>query len=469
LIVSIVVFASPVLAQTSWWRTYGGTSGDEGWSVQQTADGGYIIAGLTQSFGAGSYDVYLIKTNASGDTLWTRTYGGTNEDFGLSVQQTSDSGYIIAGYTRSFGAGLDDVYLIKTNASGDNLWTRTYGGINDDEGWSVQQTSDSGYIVAGWTMSFGAGEADVYLIKSNASGDTQWTRTYGGFSDDEGYSVQQTSDDGYVIAGETYSFGAGYRDVYLIKTSASGDTLWTRTYGGTNGDGGYSVQQTADGGYIVAGYTESFGAGNEDVYLVRTNASGDTLWTRTYGGTDIDYGNSVQQTSDGGYIIAGETWSFGAGTPDSANVYLIRTNASGDTLWTRTCGGTGSDWGYSVQQTSDSGYIIAGSTTSFGAGGSDVYLIKTDANGNVAVEEPSTLQLANSRTAFRVQPNPFSTSAAVPGHDTERFILSDVSGREVGVCNGNRIGEGLPPGVYFLSPVKPAIPYTRPLRIVKGG
>ena len=469
MIVSIVVFASPVLAQTSWWRTYGGTSGDEGWSVQQTADGGYIIAGLTQSFGAGSYDVYLIKTNASGDTLWTRTYGGTNEDFGLSVQQTSDSGYIIAGYTKSFGAGLDDVYLIKTNASGDNLWTRTYGGINDDEGWSVQQTSDSGYIVAGWTMSFGAGEADVYLIKANASGDTQWTRTYGGFSDDEGYSVQQTSDGGYVIAGETYSFGAGYRDVYLIKTSASGDTLWTRTYGGTNGDGGYSVQQTADGGYIVAGYTESFGAGNEDVYLVRTNASGDTLWTRTYGGTDIDYGNSVQQTSDGGYIIAGETWSFGAGTPDSANVYLIRTNASGDTLWTRTCGGTGSDWGYSVQQTSDSGYIIAGSTTSFGAGGSDVYLIKTDANGNVAVEEPSTLQLANSRTAFRVQPNPFSTSAAVPGHDTERFILSDVSGREVGVCNGNRIGEGLPPGVYFLSPVKPAIPYTRPLRIVKGG
>jgi len=281
-----------------------------------------------------------------------------------------------------------------------------------------------------------------------------------------GYSVQQTADSGYIIAGATASFGAGHNDVYLIRTNAQGDTLWTRTYGGLGVDYGYCVRQTSDGGYIIAGITNSFGAGILEAYLIKTNALGETLWTRTYGGADEDWANSVQQTADGGYIIGGRTLSFGAGSYD---VYLIKTDAAGDTLWTRTFGGTSADEGRSVRQTADGGYVIAGITSSFGAGYSDVYLIKTDANGNVAIEEPSTPQLANSRTAFRVQPNPFCAFAVAAGHETERFILSDISGRKVGICNGNRIGEGLPPGVYFLSPVNPATPRTRLLRIVKGG
>ena len=458
-------FASFGQAQQAWTRTCGGTGSDGANSVQQTSDGGYIIAGYTGSFGAGDTDVYLVKTNASGDTLWTRTYGGTSFDEGWSVQQTSDGGYVIAGTTYSFGAGDCDVYLIKTDASGDTLWTRTYGGTNEDKGRSVRQTSDGGYIIAGYTCSFGAADYDVYLIKTNASGDTLWTKTYGRTNDDEGWSVQQTSDGGYIITGTTASVGTGGWDVYLLKTNASGDTLWTRTYGGMSYDYGSSVQQTSDGGYIVAGWTESFGAGGNDVYLVKTNASGDTIWTRTCGGIHSDEGNSVLQTSDGSDIIVGETWSFGAGGED---VYLIETDASGDTLWTRTCGGTSGDWANSVQQTSDGGYIIAGVTASFGAGGEDVYLIKTDANGS-AVEEPSTPRVTNSRTGFRVEPNPFGAFAVVPGHETERFTLSDISGRQVGISSGSRIGEGLAPGVYFVSPVAaPAMTHFRPLRVVKG-
>jgi len=444
-----------VFSQQRWERNYGGTAYDWGYSVRQTQDGGYIVAGVTFSFG-NSNQVYLVKTNASGDTLWTKTYGGTSEDYGQSVQQTSDGGYVIAGYTNSFGAGSFDVYLIKTNASGDTLWTKTYGGAYGDVGWSVQQTTDGGYVIAGFKGT--NPNYDVYLIKTNASGDTLWTRNYGGPGCEDGYSVQQTTDGGYIVVGQTPSFGAGSFDVYLIKTNASGDTLWTRTYGGTNGDGGQSVQQTSDGGYIIVGYTWSFGAGGDDFYLIKTNASGDTLWTRTYGGLNDDWANSVQQTSDGGYIIAGWTSSFGAGHED---VWLIKANASGDTLWTRTYGGTSTDMSFSVRQTSDGGYIIAGRTGSFGTG-EQVYLVKTDANGNVGVE---VSPINESRvTSYGVFPNPFTTFATIPGHSSERFSLYDISGRQVGTYRGDRVGEGLAPGVYFLRSEGKA---AKPFRIVK--
>jgi len=308
-----------------------------------------------------------------GDTLWTRTCGGSQWEEGHSVQQTSDGGYIIAGFTGSFGAGGWDVYLVKTDPSGNTLWTRAYGGIYDDQGWSVEQTTEGGYIIAGWTRSFGAGSRDVYLVKADSSGDTVWTSTYGGSEHDYGYSVQQTLDGGYIIAGASSSFGAGSSDVYLLKTDSLGDTLWTRTYGGRGDDGGWSVQQSSDGGYVIAGYTKSFGAGGYDVYLLRTDSSGDTLWTRTYGGSRYDWGRAVQQTSDQGYVIGGYSRSFGAG---GYNVYLLRTDSSGDTLWTRTYGGTDYDHGHSVQQTSDGNYIVAGATHSFGAGEADMYLVR---------------------------------------------------------------------------------------------
>ena len=290
-VILLLSIARLTLAQppdTLWTRTYGGSSDEEAYSVQQTTDGGYIMAGYTYSFGAGGEDLYLAKTNSQGDTLWTRTYGGSGDDEAVSVQQTADGGYIMAGYTYSFGAGNQDFYLVKTNSLGDSLWTYTYGGSGDDYARSVQQTTDGGYIVAGETNSFGTGEGDFYLVKTNSLGDSLWTHTYGGSGDDYARSVQQTTDGGYIVAGCTMSFGAGYADFYLIKTNSQGDTLWTRTYGGANYDHAYSVQQTSDGGYVVAGYTTSFGAGNYDFYLVKTNSQGDTLWTRTYGGSNWD-------------------------------------------------------------------------------------------------------------------------------------------------------------------------------------
>jgi hypothetical protein len=296
----------------------------------------------------------------------------------------------------------------------------------------AQQTTDGGYIAAGCTDTYGAGDYDVYLVKTDANGLTLWSRTYGGPAGDLGLWIQQTADSGYIIAGVTESFGAGGVDVYLIKINSVGDTMWTRTYGGPRDDVGLAVQQTADDGYIVAGRTSSYGAESSDVYIVRTDANGDTLWTRTYGGTGYDIAASVQQAPDGGYIVAGSTQSFGAGNGD---VWLIKTDASGDTMWNRTFGGTGNDAGKSVQLTADRGYIVAGATWSFGSGLSDVYLIKTDSLGRVGVEEPETPASRASALSLTCEPNPCRGRTAISfqltANSSAQLSLFDASGRLV--------------------------------------
>jgi hypothetical protein len=364
----------------SWEKTFGGTEEDEGNSVQQTTDGGYIITGATESFGNGDVDVYLIKTDGNGDLLWTKTFGGAEEDEGYSVQQTTDGGYIIAGCTRSFGNGYQSVYLIKTDDNGVEQWNQTFGGTDEQWGNSVQQTTDGGYIIIGGTESFGAGERDVYLIKTDGNGDSLWTKTFGGTEEDEGHSVQQTTDGGYIICGDIQSFGNGNEDCYLIKTNDNGIEQWNQTFGGIVHDGGVAVQQTTDGGYVIAGYTYSFGNGDDDVYLIKTDDNGIEQWNQTFGGSDEDGAYFVQQTTDGGYVIAGYTYSFGNGDED---VYLIKTDGNGVEQWTKTFGGSDADGGNTVQQTTDGGYVITGWTESFGNGDEDVYLIKTDGNGNV--------------------------------------------------------------------------------------
>ena len=449
-------------AQTVFHKTYeGGGSNDYGRSVQQTSDGGYIITGLATPVPA----LYLVKTNSLGDTLWTRKYGGAALAIGYSVQQCSDDGYIIAGSTSSdycddcSPTPPFDVYLIRTNAQGDSLWTRTYGGAGPEAGYSVQQCFDGGYIIGGTTWSFGAGNDDVYLIKTDSLGDTLWTHTYGGAGSEDGYSVRQTSDSGYIITGSTSSFGAGSWDVYLIKTNSLGDTLWTRSYGGTSSDYGRSVQLTSDGGYIVAGGESSFGAGPTDVYLIKTSSLGDTLWTRTFGGVGNEDGYSVQQSSDGGYIVAGGESSFGAGGMD---LYLIKTNSLGDTLWTRTYGTAAFDDGYSVQQTSDGGYIVAGENSG------DVYLVKTDANGIVTGVTDNSLREVPSEFLLKQNyPNPFNPSTTInyelPSESQVSLKVYNLFGQEVATLVDGKQEAGyktvewspstssgqVPSGVYF--------------------
>ena len=411
-----------------WTRTFGGSGFDEGKSVQQSPDGGYIITGFKESVPTGYFDVYLLKTDANGDTLWTRTFGGSDDDAGSSVDTTTDGGYIITGYTDSYGAGFGDVWLIKTDVNGDTLWTKTYGGTSLDWGFSVQPTTDGGYIIGGVTQSFGAGYFDAWLIKTDVDGDSLWTKTFGGSDLDVGTSVRQTLDGGYVITGYTRPSVAGFSDLWIINTDINGDTLWTKTYGGSYDDQGNSIQQTTEGGYIIAGFTESFGSGNGDVWLIKTDSNGDTLWTKVFVGSDYyddAWRNSAVQTSDGGYIITGHQGYH--------DVLLIKTDGSGDTLWTKTFGGNGNDWGASVQQTTDGGYIIAGGTFSFGAGYSDAYLIKiapdvTSING-------ISQTIINDYHLQQNYPNPFNPTTTIsyrlPARSRVELAIYNLLGQQI--------------------------------------
>jgi len=361
-----------VWTSADWNRTYGWANNDVANSLVQTSDGGYALAGYTTSSGAGGSDFWLVKTDSSGNMEWNRTYGRAGSEIAYSVAQTSDGGYALAGYTNSFGTGYD-FWLVKTDSVGNEQWNKTYGGSGTDQAYSMVRTSDGGYALAGHTQSYGAGGSDFWLVKTDPAGTLEWSRPYGGGSTDIAHSVARTGDGGYAVAGRTQSYGAGATDFWLIKTDSLGNVQWNKTYGGVSGDGARSVIQSVDGGYALAGETASFGSGSNDFWLVKTNSTGDMKWNRTYGGGVNDFSQSMAQTSDRGYVLAGFTNSFGAGGSD---FWLVKTDSLGKEQWNKTFGGVLSDVAYSVAHTSDGGYALAGYTNSFAVGGSDFWLVK---------------------------------------------------------------------------------------------
>ena len=360
----------------SWEKTYNISDYDYGSSIQQTSDGGYILTGHISIL---EQDIILIKLNSLGDTLWTNSLIETHDQVGRCVKQTSDNGYILCG-TREIG-GNGNIWVIKTDSIGNMYWNVTFGDtLSYSEGYSVQQTSDGGYIITGGTnVDQFLGNSNIQLIKIDGFGVEQWNQTYGGTGEDCGYSVQQTTDGGYITTGVIDLWGNNQGEIYLVKTDVNGVELWNNTFGGTSEDIGRSVQQTIDGGYIISGYTWGGINGQSDIYTIKTDSNGIELWSHHLGGIDQDYSRSIQQTTDGGYIICGETSSYGNGDVD---VYLIKTDDFGVEQWSQTFGGTDYDYGCSVQQTTDGGYIITGGTRSFGNWG-NIYVIKTDGNGNV--------------------------------------------------------------------------------------
>ena len=367
LLVFLLYIGLNCLGQITFQKTFG-ISGinDFGNSVQQTSDSGFIMTGYNDNV-TGNYDLYLIKTDAYGNAVWSKTYGGTGVDIGWSVCQTFDGGYAVTGRSDTSFSPFT-LFLIKTDSIGDTIWVKRFVSGFGSIGYSVQQTSDSGYIICGIT-SVGANNLDVYLIKTDSIGNLLWSKTFGDADTDEGWAVKQTSDGGYIITGERWSLGAS---ICLIKTDHNGDSLWTRVYNGSNGYG-KSVFQTSDGGYIIGGSLSA--AGN--VCIIKTDSVGNLVFEKNFQCTSaFTYGYSGAQTSDGGYAMAGYV-----STSNGNDVFINKIDSLGNLIWAKTFGGTGNDYGNSIQQTFDGGYVIAGMS------GGDIYLIKTDANGNSGCNE----------------------------------------------------------------------------------
>ena len=320
---NITYGSSPLI---SFRKDFGGIGNDIGYSVKQTADGGLIIVGSTDSWGNGETDIWLIKTNNEGIEEWDKTFGGGEGDWGTSVQQTADNGFIILGHTLSFGNGYYDIFMIKTDSEGNEIWVKTFGGNEEDFGYSVIQTSDGGYILVGFTVSFGSGNKDVWIIKTDSQGNEEWNKTYGGSEREIGFAVEQTSDDGFIITGLTETNTFGLYDILLIKTDINGENIWEKNIGNGNYEVGSSVKQTQDGGFIITGYTISYGNGAKDIWLVKTDPVGEIEWDRTFGGIHNDGGHDVFQTNSGGFIVLGYTESSGNGQKDFK---LIKTTPLG--------------------------------------------------------------------------------------------------------------------------------------------
>jgi hypothetical protein len=347
-----------------WSRTLGGPAWDYATAIQETQDGGYVLAGSTSSFGAGDQDILLVRMDAQGIVLWSATFGGPADERaeGLSIGPAGD--ILVFGTTHSYGAGSGDLYLVKADANGVEIWSRTYGGTEDEMAGSFERTRDGGFILVGTTRSFGSGKRDVYVVRTNSLGDRIWDKRHGSEDHDVAYGVKETTDGGCVIVGATQGTDSGTWDVYLIRLDAQGEALWHRTWGDGGYEVGYSVMEAADLGFFVSGYKDPFGSDKWDVYLIRTDEEGEILWSATYGGEGNDRADALQQAADGSLVIAGSTDGSGSGGWD---MYLVRTDAEGNELWGRTYGGGDTDGAECVIQTRDGGLLMAGGTYSFGA------------------------------------------------------------------------------------------------------
>jgi hypothetical protein len=501
-----LLFCGRCVGQITFQKTYASNLEDKIVSILETYDGGYLASGITYFPTIDSEFVFLFKTDITGDTLWTRTYSILdNVYYGRSIQ-TMDGGFAVIGTVDNHQNFDQDLFFLKTDISGIPIWAKTYGGINGgfnthDQAISVEQTSDGGYIIGAVSNSLASGD-DIYLIRIDANGDTLWTKSFGGASSDRCSAVMQSVDSGFMVLGWTSSFGDGQLDIFLIKTNANGDTLWTKCY---YGDSAYydmeSIIETRDSGFVMSGVRSHSPWLSGDAYFLKVDSSGNPLLSKTYNSGHYTGGMRMIETVDNNYIIAGIVTGSIA---DSANFYLLKIDANGDTLFTKTYEKAMDYYNYNVSivQAYDSGFVLAGSTNLYGAGDNDNTLIKTNSGGvttcngsskptsisspliqvesassavsglvtivnsvipvlvnvpmsvttqcmmnsSVLIEDPSSISFS---------PNPFIYQIKVTSTDKGEIIIYDSPGKEIlrqNIFAGESIipTDRLSPGLYFL-------------------
>jgi len=483
----LFLYSTRVIAQApaiQWEVSLGGSGDDIGGFIQQTTDGGYIVAGSSFSNDGevtgnhGEADYWVVKLSASSSIQWQKCLGGSGYDGATGIQQTTDGGYIVAGSSNSNDGQVNgnhggyDYWVVKINNIGAIQWQKCLGGSGDDEAYSVAQTTDGGFIILGFSSSTDGdvtgnhGSYDYWVVKINDTGAIQWEQSYGGSGDDFGAAIQQTVDGGYIMTGNTASFDGevsgnhGGSDFWVVKINDTGAIQWDECLGGSAEDDGQSIQQTTDGGYIVAGYTASYDydvsgnhGGEDDYWVVKISDSGAIQWQTCLGGSQQDEGNFIQQTLDGGYIVTGFTASDDdeiSGNHGASDFWAVKLNNAGVIQWQKCMGGSAEENSNCIQQTTDSGYIITGVSNSNDGdvtgnhGQNDYWVVKLYSDSNAGM-------LIASKIPVTIMPNP-----------TTGVVYTSVSGVNIKVYNtlGQFIKEAVntdevsiaefPNGVYFI-------------------
>lgn len=499
LLIGIWLIPQFIIAQPTiqWQKTLGGSYFDEATCIRQTTDGGYIIGGWTGSNNGdvvgfnGIFDFWVIKLNAIGNIEWTKALGGGNDDRALAIRQSNDGGYIVVGFTLSDDGDITnfhgdrDAWVVKLSNAGEIIWQKALGGSGWDEAWCVELTADGGFIIGGRSSSTD-GDAtgnpgnflDFWVVKLNSSGDIEWQKSFGGSSEETVIAIRQTSDGGYILAGETLSQDGdvqgnnGNYDFWVLKLRSTGDLEWQHPLGGAGLDVGTGIYETADG-YVGIGYAGSNNGditehkGLLDYWVVKLKKTGELTWQKTIGGTNADYARSFVIESDGSFILAGTTKSKDGDVPYHNGIqvmWVVKMSPTGQIIWQKTLGGTQGEACYSIQKTTDNGYILAGSAWSNDGdvtgvkGKSDVWIVKL-APESVGVEEA----LEEATTALEIFPNPAhqSVTLKIPNGATSiDFVISDLQGKEMrrqSIPNGGSVDiSAFASGLYQVLALTPA-------------
>ncbi len=491
---ALFFFAGGLSAQPNiqWAKAFGGTGADEAYSIQQTPDGGYVVAGPSPShngdvFGNhGGLDFWVLKLDNNGLVKWKKTYGGSTDEQAYSVKSTSDKGCIVVGYTLSNDEdvlgnhGYYDAWVLKLDSTGAIQWQKCLGGSDWEEANDVQQTKDGGYVVVGRSRSTDGdvtvnhGYLDYWIVKLDSAGVIEWQKSYGGSSEDNAYAVQQTMDGGYIVCGESSSQDGnvtgnhGDSDCWILKLNYEGKIEWERSFGGTSIDRANDILETANGGFIALGQTYSNNGnvtenhGLSDFWVVKMSQTGDLEWQKTFGGSNGEFARSICQTNDGGYAMTGQTQSNNGdavGNNGGADLWVVKISETGELQWQKTLGGTQAEWGNAIQQTGDGGFILAGFAWSSNGdvsgvhGYNDFWVVKLSPSSSPTTEAQSQ--------PLKIYPNPAQHSIFLNIPIQEPILsvcISDLLGREVSRqrCSnvGFSVGEvdvaELGPGFYLV-------------------
>ena len=479
------LFAQPIL---EWKETYGGSLDEQVRSIQQTMDGGFIVIGFTKSNdfdvsdNNGESDIWILKLDSFGNIEWKKSYGGSSFDDGYSIQQTTDGGFVVSG--RSFSDDFDvsgnngesDIWILKLDNVGNLEWEKNFGGSLSEEAHSIQQTIDGGFIIAAqsfsddFDVSGNNGESDIWILKLKNSGSLEWEKTFGSSSWDYASSIQQTTDGGFILTGQSsandfdVSGNYGEGDIWILKLDNVGNLEWEKNFGGSLNEESRSIQQTADGGFVIAGYSFSndFDVSNNnglnDIWILKLDKAGNLEWEKNYGGSLFDEGYSIQQTTDGGFVVAGAAFSDNFDVGDNnglSDIWVLKLDNSGNLEWEKNYGGSSFDYPQSIQLTTDGGFIIAGHTQSndFDVSGnngeSDIWILKFEAL-------PVSVQLAPSVNRVSIFPNPSGGSITIRNVESMtpmKIKIVDLNGkliRSYNEVNDQIILNKLPTGQYIL-------------------